>query len=59
MCTCPYFTEGKGYCKHIASVSVNELFKLDFPFLKNVLNKPYRVMRDVHYAFTSNRDCVN
>jgi len=34
MCTCPYFTEGKGYCKHIAAVSVNELFKLDFPSLK-------------------------
>jgi len=33
-CTCPYLTSGKGYCKHIASFSVHELFKLDFPNLK-------------------------
>jgi len=29
-CTCPYFQEGKGYCKHIACVAVNELVKLDY-----------------------------
>jgi len=29
-CTCPYFQERKGYCKHIASVCVHELIRLDF-----------------------------
>ena len=36
-CTCPYFQEGRGLCKHIASVAANQLIELDYkPWKENL-----------------------
>jgi len=36
-CSCPYFTQEKGYCKHICAVAAFELTKLDvMPWLKKM-----------------------
>jgi len=36
-CSCPYFTQEKGYCKHICAVAAFELAKLDvIPWLKKL-----------------------
>lgn len=35
-CSCPYFQQEKGYCKHICAVAAHELTELDVkPWLKN------------------------
>ena len=36
-CSCPYFIQEKGYCKHICAVAAFELTKLDvMPWLKKL-----------------------
>jgi len=36
-CSCPYFTQEKGYCKHICAVAAFELTKLDVaPWLRKI-----------------------
>jgi len=36
-CSCPYFTQEKGYCKHICAVAAFELTRLDvMPWLKKL-----------------------
>jgi len=36
-CSCPYFTQEKGYCKHICAVAAFELTKLDItPWLRKL-----------------------
>jgi len=36
-CSCPYFAQEKGYCKHICAVAAFELTKLDvMPWLKKL-----------------------
>lgn len=39
-CSCPYFQQEKGYCKHICAVAVHELTRLDvIPWLKKLEEK--------------------
>ncbi len=39
-CSCPYFTQEKGYCKHICAVAAFELTKLDvMPWLRKLNEK--------------------
>jgi len=36
-CSCPYFTQEKGYCKHICAVAAFELTKLNVtPWLRKI-----------------------
>ena len=37
VCSCPYFQQEKGYCKHICAVAVLELTEIDvIPWLKKL-----------------------
>jgi len=39
-CSCPYFQQEKGYCKHICVVAAHELTELDVkPWLKKLEEK--------------------
>lgn len=39
-CSCPYFQQEKGYCKHICAVAAHELTGLDvIPWLKKLEKK--------------------
>ncbi len=39
-CSCPYFTQEKGYCKHICAVAAFELIRLDVtPWLRKLDEK--------------------
>lgn len=39
-CSCPYFTQERGYCKHICAVAAFELAKLDVtPWLGKINEK--------------------
>jgi hypothetical protein len=42
-CTCPYFQEGRGFCKHIASVAANQLIELDYKPWKEKLEAQFQI----------------
>lgn len=42
-CMCPYFQEGRGFCKHIVSVAVNQLIELDYKPWKEKLETQFQI----------------